>query len=48
LPNPPCRNFATLPPMRARVIGTIGDVAERIGRDPSRFFLGNQTPEYRN
>jgi phospholipid/cholesterol/gamma-HCH transport system substrate-binding protein len=31
-----------------QVIGTIGDVAERIGRDPSRFFLGNQTPEYRN
>lgn len=31
-----------------RVIGTIGDVAERIGRDPSRFFPGIQTPEYRN
>lgn len=31
-----------------KVIATIGTVADRIGRDPSRFLLGNQTPEYRN
>lgn len=31
-----------------QVIATIGAVAERIGQDPSRFLLGNQTPEYRN
>lgn len=31
-----------------KVIASIGAVADRIGRDPSRFLLGNQTPEYRN
>jgi phospholipid/cholesterol/gamma-HCH transport system substrate-binding protein len=31
-----------------KVIGTIGAVADRIGRDPGRFLLGNPTPEYRN
>lgn len=31
-----------------KVIATIGAVADRIGRDPSRFLLGTQTPEYRN
>jgi phospholipid/cholesterol/gamma-HCH transport system substrate-binding protein len=31
-----------------KVIATIGAVADRIGRDPGRFLLGNQTPEYRN
>ncbi len=31
-----------------KVIASIGAVADRIGRDPGRFLLGNQTPEYRN
>jgi phospholipid/cholesterol/gamma-HCH transport system substrate-binding protein len=31
-----------------RVIASIGAVADRIGRDPGRFLLGTQTPEYRN
>ncbi len=31
-----------------KVLATIGAVADRIGRDPGRFFLGNQTPDYRN
>lgn len=31
-----------------KVIANIGAVADRIGRDPSRFLLGTQTPEYRN
>ena len=31
-----------------KVIASSGAVADRIGRDPSRFLLGNQTPEYRN
>lgn len=31
-----------------KVIASIGAVADRVGRDPSRFLLGNQTPEYRN
>jgi phospholipid/cholesterol/gamma-HCH transport system substrate-binding protein len=31
-----------------KVIASIGAVADRIGRDPSRFLLGTQTPEYRN
>jgi phospholipid/cholesterol/gamma-HCH transport system substrate-binding protein len=31
-----------------RVITSIGAVADRIGRDPGRFLLGTQTPEYRN
>lgn len=31
-----------------KVIASIGKVADRIGRDPSRFLLGSQTPEYRN
>ena len=30
-----------------KVIANIGAVADRIGRDPSRFLLGTQTPEYR-
>jgi phospholipid/cholesterol/gamma-HCH transport system substrate-binding protein len=30
------------------VLGTIGTVVDRIGRDPGRFLLGTQTPEYRN
>lgn len=29
-------------------IAAIGTVADRIGRDPGRFLLGTQTPEYRN
>jgi phospholipid/cholesterol/gamma-HCH transport system substrate-binding protein len=31
-----------------KVIASIGAVADRIGRDPGRFLLGTQTPEYRN
>ncbi|MDP3197975.1 MlaD family protein [Tabrizicola sp.] len=31
-----------------KVIANIGAVADRIGRDPGRFLLGTQTPEYRN
>lgn len=31
-----------------KVIATIGAIADRVGRDPGRFLLGNQTPEYRN
>lgn len=32
----------------SKVIEAIGAVADRIGRDPGRFLLGTQTPEYRN
>jgi phospholipid/cholesterol/gamma-HCH transport system substrate-binding protein len=32
----------------SRVIAAIGAVADRVGRDPGRFLLGTQTPEYRN
>jgi phospholipid/cholesterol/gamma-HCH transport system substrate-binding protein len=31
-----------------KVVASIGAVADRIGRDPGRFLLGTQTPEYRN
>lgn len=31
-----------------KVIASIGAVADQIGRDPGRFLLGTQTPEYRN
>ena len=31
-----------------KVIATIGAVADRVGRDPGRFLLGDQTPEYRD
>ena len=30
------------------VVRSIGALTERIGRDPTRFLLGNQTPAYRN
>jgi len=30
------------------LLGTIGALADRIASDPGRFFLGNQTPSYRN
>jgi phospholipid/cholesterol/gamma-HCH transport system substrate-binding protein len=30
------------------LIANIGAIASRIGSDPGRFFLGNQTPAYRN
>lgn len=32
----------------SKAIAAIGAVADRIGRDPGRFLLGTQTPEYRN
>ncbi len=31
-----------------KVVASIGAVADRIGRDPGRFLLGNETPDYRN
>ena len=31
----------------SRVLDTIGELASRVSNDPGRFFLGNQTPEYR-
>ena len=31
-----------------KVIASIGAVADRIGRDPGRFQLGTQNPQYRN
>ncbi|RYI14474.1 MAG: hypothetical protein EON48_11840 [Acetobacteraceae bacterium] len=40
--------FRDLAEEARRVIASIGAVADRVGRDPSRFLLGNQTPEYRN
>jgi phospholipid/cholesterol/gamma-HCH transport system substrate-binding protein len=30
------------------LVATIGAIASRIGSDPGRFLLGNQTPAYRN
>lgn len=42
---PQYRDLAT---EASRVISSIGAVADRIGRDPGRFLLGTQTPEYRN
>ena len=42
---PQYRDLAT---EASKVIATIGAVADRIGRDPGRFLLGTQTPEYRN
>lgn len=30
------------------LVANIGRVTERIGTDPGRFFLGDQTPDYRN
>lgn len=42
---PQYRDLAT---EASRVIAAIGAVADRIGRDPGRFLLGTQTPEYRN
>lgn len=42
---PQYRDLAT---EASRVIAAIGAVADRVGRDPGRFLLGTQTPEYRN
>lgn len=42
---PQYRDLAT---EASRVISNIGAVADRVGRDPGRFLLGTQTPEYRN
>jgi phospholipid/cholesterol/gamma-HCH transport system substrate-binding protein len=39
--------FGGLAAQAARVLDTIGALAGRIGTDPGRFLLGNQTPEYR-
>ncbi len=39
--------FSALATDARTLVATIGAVADRIAVDPGRFFLGNQTPEYR-
>ncbi len=40
--------FGGLAAQASTVLDTINGLAGRIGSDPGRFLLGNQTPEYRN
>ncbi len=39
--------FGGLAAQASKVLDTISALASRVGNDPGRFFLGNQTPEYR-
>ena len=39
--------FGQLAAQASKVLDTIGALAGRVGNDPGRFLLGNQTPEYR-
>lgn len=39
--------FGGLAAQASRVLDTIAALASRVGNDPGRFLLGNQTPEYR-
>ena len=39
--------FGGLAAQASKVLDTIGPLASRVGNDPGRFLLGNQTPEYR-
>lgn len=40
--------FGVLATEARNLVANFGALADRIGRDPSRFLLGNQTPAYRN
>ncbi len=40
--------FAALAADARALVANIGRVTDRIGSDPGRFFLGDQTPDYRN
>lgn len=42
------RQFTGLVNEASRVLDTINSLAKRVGKDPGRALLGNQTPEYRN
>lgn len=40
--------FSTLAQEARTMVGSIRALSDRIGSDPARFLLGNQTPAYRN
>lgn len=40
--------FSALAADARALVANIGGVTDRIGSDPGRFFLGDQTPDYRN